>query len=40
MMETGLLQHRNHLEKLVEENIQALRISEEFAKAFTASPML
>lgn len=40
MMETELLQHRNHLEKLVEENIQALRISEErFAKAFTASPI-
>jgi len=39
-METELLQHRNHLEKLVEENIQALRISEErFAKAFTASPI-
>ena len=39
-METELLQHRNHLQQLVEENTQALRISEEkFAKAFIASPI-
>lgn len=39
-MESELLQHRNHLQKLVEQNTKALRLSEEkFAKAFTASPV-
>lgn len=40
LMETELLRHRNHLQKLVEENTLALRISEQkFSKAFTASPI-
>jgi len=39
-MESELLQHRNHLQKLVEQKTKALRLSEEkFAKAFTASPI-
>lgn len=39
-MELELLQHRNHLQKLVEQKTKALRLSEEkFAKAFTASPV-
>jgi len=38
-MESELLQHRNHLQKLVEEKTKALRLSEEkFAKAFTVGP--